>query len=387
MNSHQQAIDITKSLIGQSNLLSIPVYFIKYTGSVNAALLLGQLLYWADKGDDSECFIHKTYDEWEEEICLKKDAVSSARAKLETMGIIETKVKRVEHSNCNSGVVHYKMLMDMFLQDYGSFLKKLKGQELKSGKSHLQAEELPTFKRRNISLSSITETTTETTPERKEVVLPGIEEIKDIIKVVPSGKTTSETQKERIMTAGKVFIQAYKKYTNNDYNLSNGDLKNLDILSEKDLSSAIMFFPLIGVYVDNEKHNDKWPNTLMLTISLLITHRKYHFFSWAKEVIQEIKFAKRAEIESDKINKIHKKLFTEAENIEKQIIDWKHFSEWLALDEKRKNTYHYKVNCFSKDVWDSWVNLLNDYVINHQDDDLDIKIKEETQQELDLEQT
>lgn len=94
--------ELIKKLTGQSYIYTIPREFIvKLDGDVCAALFLSQLIYWSDKGYDE--WIFKSYADWEQELGLKKKKVMAIKAKLEMLGLIRTKVKKVN----NSPTVHY----------------------------------------------------------------------------------------------------------------------------------------------------------------------------------------------------------------------------------------------------------------------------------------
>lgn len=98
----QMVFELIKKLTGQSYIYTIPREFIvKLDGDVCAALFLSQLIYWSDKGYDD--WIYKSYADWESELCLKRDKVMAIRAKLERMGLIHTKLKKVN----GSPTVHY----------------------------------------------------------------------------------------------------------------------------------------------------------------------------------------------------------------------------------------------------------------------------------------
>lgn len=56
--------------------------FIRLTGSVTAALMLSQALYWARRTSDSEGWFWKTREQWEEETGLTRSEQESAREKL-----------------------------------------------------------------------------------------------------------------------------------------------------------------------------------------------------------------------------------------------------------------------------------------------------------------
>lgn len=135
MSKHKDAIALIKALTGQANVLTIPRVFVDYTGSLDCALFLSQVIYWSDKGD-SEGWFYKSYGEWEQELCLTEYQVRKAAKHLAAMGILETKLKKAN----GSPTLHYRLDFERFSE---SILKKLKNpilsnsriQPLKSGQS------------------------------------------------------------------------------------------------------------------------------------------------------------------------------------------------------------------------------------------------------------
>ncbi|WP_051350725.1 hypothetical protein [Caloramator sp. ALD01] len=140
MSYQQQIFELIRAMTGQNNLLTIPRAFIDYTGDLEAALFLSQLIYWTDKSQN-DGWIYKTYQEWENEIGLNEYKVRKAKTKLENMGILDTKIKKA--NGCP--VVHYRLDTIKFSE---SFLQNLKN---------------PIFKNYRMETSNIAETLTETT--------------------------------------------------------------------------------------------------------------------------------------------------------------------------------------------------------------------------------
>lgn len=56
--------------------------FVTLTGSVEAALMLSQAMYWSNRTDDDDGWFWKTREEWEEETGMKRSGQESARRKL-----------------------------------------------------------------------------------------------------------------------------------------------------------------------------------------------------------------------------------------------------------------------------------------------------------------
>ena len=70
--------------------------FVTITGSVTAALMLSQLVYWTPRTDeDADGWIYKTRNDWFEEIGLSRDEQETARKVLRKKGLIDEQLKGV----------------------------------------------------------------------------------------------------------------------------------------------------------------------------------------------------------------------------------------------------------------------------------------------------
>src|ERR1044072_4723575 len=145
INNKKAAIDLITALTGQANILSIPVEFIRYTGSIDCALFLSQLLYWSDRGHRADRFIYKTYKDWQREIHLSEYEVRKATKLLKEKGFLETKIKKAN----GSPTVHYRLDVEKFSESFLNFLQEQKANNF--GIQGVGSEE------------SLTETTTDTT--------------------------------------------------------------------------------------------------------------------------------------------------------------------------------------------------------------------------------
>jgi hypothetical protein len=96
---------------GQHNTLTIFRPFIKMTGSIEAALLLSQIIYWSDRSTMDNGWFAKTYHEWEDELTLTKHQVMSAVKKLKGAGI-KTELKKYK----GAPTVHYRFDCEEFSQ-------------------------------------------------------------------------------------------------------------------------------------------------------------------------------------------------------------------------------------------------------------------------------
>jgi hypothetical protein len=68
--------------------------FVDVTGSVTAALMLSQAVYWSDKGDDDGWF-WKKQAEWEKETGLSRREQDTARLRLRQLGVLEEDLRKM----------------------------------------------------------------------------------------------------------------------------------------------------------------------------------------------------------------------------------------------------------------------------------------------------
>jgi len=72
-------------------VIAFQTIYVEWTGSVTAALMLSQLIYWEEKGDE-DGWIFKTMKEWQEETGLTPDEQYGARKKLRKSRLVEEKL-------------------------------------------------------------------------------------------------------------------------------------------------------------------------------------------------------------------------------------------------------------------------------------------------------
>lgn len=82
--------------------------FVKLTGSINAALMLSQAMYWRKKTKDENGWFYKSRDEWEEETGMTRREQESARKKLLDSGLWEEWRDRINHR------IYFRVKMDAF---------------------------------------------------------------------------------------------------------------------------------------------------------------------------------------------------------------------------------------------------------------------------------
>lgn len=121
-NSKMNNRDSVKSLIlsfsGTYNVLTIPKIYLQFFKDYNTASLLNQIIFWSDKSKRKDGYFFKTYDEWEEELCLTKYQVRRSTEKLKELGFVETKLKKAN----GSPTLHYKFVSEVFADSIVEFI-------------------------------------------------------------------------------------------------------------------------------------------------------------------------------------------------------------------------------------------------------------------------
>lgn len=105
MSYQQDIFNLITRFAGQENILSVPRVFCEATGSLEAGMLLSQLLYWSDKGHDPDGWFYKSYVEWSEHLFLTEYQVRKFSKQFEEAGFLETKLKKVN----GSPTLHYRV--------------------------------------------------------------------------------------------------------------------------------------------------------------------------------------------------------------------------------------------------------------------------------------
>lgn len=147
MSNYQAMRELTRRLSGQENVFTVPRIYVQFTGDLTTAVLLNQIVFYSDKSKRKDGFFYKTYDEWEQEICLTKRQVRYSTDKLKELGIVETKIKKAH----GAPTVHYKL-------DYDKLVVSI------MTKCHFPTEQNVTNENDKMS-HSLTENTTEITTE------------------------------------------------------------------------------------------------------------------------------------------------------------------------------------------------------------------------------
>lgn len=112
-----EVFDLLKEFAGQSSILTIPLAFIRYAGSLEAALLLSQIVYWSGRTEDG--WFYKSYPDWEEELTLGEYEIRKAVKSLKDKGILETRLKKAN----GAPTLHYRLKQAQFSESILHFLK------------------------------------------------------------------------------------------------------------------------------------------------------------------------------------------------------------------------------------------------------------------------
>ena len=106
MTKHKPGSTLIHSLVamsGQSQTLTIPRAFVAFTGSIDRALILNQLLFWsATKGGD---WFYKSDQELCDETCLGRAQLRSAVQWLTAVGLFERCIRRAN----GAPTAHYRL--------------------------------------------------------------------------------------------------------------------------------------------------------------------------------------------------------------------------------------------------------------------------------------
>lgn len=88
--------------------------FVRITGSVNAALMLSQALYWSKRTSDSDGWFFKSQKDWEDETGLSDKAQLAARKHLKSRKLIDENLKGVP------AVLYYRVNIEHLKQALSS---------------------------------------------------------------------------------------------------------------------------------------------------------------------------------------------------------------------------------------------------------------------------
>lgn len=108
---------ILSKLIGNDNILSNNILFIDFMGSHEKGQFLSQIIYWSSRTNFDNGWFAKSYDEWFNEIRIKKDSLRRYTKELIEMGLIETKFHKFAGRPCK----YYRLNYDNFIDQLVKF--------------------------------------------------------------------------------------------------------------------------------------------------------------------------------------------------------------------------------------------------------------------------
>ena len=129
--SKKENFEKTKNLItefiGQDRILTVHRILIDFCdGDILGALFLSQIIYWAGKGIRKDGYFWKTYEEWEAETRINRKKLQRLKKKFETMGIIETKIKKAY----GNPTTHYRLKWETFAEKLENFINEKRKTEI-----------------------------------------------------------------------------------------------------------------------------------------------------------------------------------------------------------------------------------------------------------------
>lgn len=112
----QALLSTLREFGGQANCIVVPRAFVKFTGSLESAMLFSQLLYWSEKNGSNR--VYNTDAEFQEELSLSRRAVRQAKSDLERKGLIKTEVHRAN----GSPTTHYYLQEDEIEKQWSDWI-------------------------------------------------------------------------------------------------------------------------------------------------------------------------------------------------------------------------------------------------------------------------
>jgi len=116
-----QLIESLIALSGQKSTVVIRKSFVQFTGSLEAGLLLGQLLYWTPRASIPGQWIAKTDADFSDELCLSSYAVRKARRALEDRKILQTTIRKF----AGSPTVHYRLNLNELQKQWEAWISQM----------------------------------------------------------------------------------------------------------------------------------------------------------------------------------------------------------------------------------------------------------------------
>lgn len=105
---------------GQSSIVTVPKLYIKIAKGQRRGTVLNQCIFWSNKSECEDGWFYKTYEEWDDEICIPERTLRRYFERLENLGFIETKIKKIRGLN----VKHVRPNMDKVFDEITNLLNK-----------------------------------------------------------------------------------------------------------------------------------------------------------------------------------------------------------------------------------------------------------------------
>jgi len=157
------------AMSGQKEVIVVHRALVDFTGSLEAAMMLGQLLYWAPRARIPGGWIAKSDRDWEDELYIGRHRIAGARQRLIEMGILEVEIHRFDGAPTN----HYRLKDDELTEQWSKYLKDSNTEAEQGPERNAEiSESIARNRRMEMQKSasplpeigeSLTETTTETT--------------------------------------------------------------------------------------------------------------------------------------------------------------------------------------------------------------------------------
>lgn len=200
MSKYPNLITSLIALSGQENVIVVYRAFVDFTGTLEAAMMLSQLLYWTPR---SSGWIAKSDQEFSDELHFSSYTTRKARKQLEAMDILATTVRKF----AGRPVVHYRLDLKELNRKWTLWIRKV---DFVDSQSPLCE-----------NAKTLTETTTENTTEHaaraeNKTSHTADEETKQWIQNLESkstpplapARTTESYKKELIATETRMLARA-----------------------------------------------------------------------------------------------------------------------------------------------------------------------------------
>lgn len=175
-------------------------------GSHTTALLISQLLYWHNKYKDMDRWMKITYEEWHEQVRLTERKLKTSLKQARTLNFIETKIKRFNGLSSLHLRVNFECLTAALIDYEKNFV---------NGRNVQTAQDETSKPVRTKRTNDLTETTTETTTEKK---LTNCESSSSFIFSQTTDKNILNQKLDRDTRTDEEFLEAALDHVENHSN-------------------------------------------------------------------------------------------------------------------------------------------------------------------------